>query len=29
MYEDNWGGENKIDDFFPAFIATKAIKRIQ
>ncbi|OMP30497.1 class I SAM-dependent methyltransferase [Mangrovimonas sp. DI 80] len=26
MYEDNWGGENKMDDFFPAFIATRAIK---
>jgi hypothetical protein len=29
MYEDNWGGESKMDDFFPAFIATRAIKRIQ
>ncbi|MBL4734575.1 MAG: class I SAM-dependent methyltransferase [Flavobacteriales bacterium] len=27
MYEDNWGGENKIDEFFPAFIATRAIKK--
>lgn len=27
MYEDNWGGENKMDGFFPAFIATRAIKK--
>lgn len=27
MYEDNWGGESKMDDFFPAFIATRAIKQ--
>lgn len=27
LYEDTWGGENKIDEFFPAFIATRAIKR--
>ena len=26
MYEDNWGGESKMDEFFPEFIATKAIK---
>jgi len=26
MYEDNWGGENKMDDYFPSFIATRAIK---
>lgn len=26
MYEDNWGGENKMDNFFPSFIATRAIK---
>lgn len=26
MYEDDWGGENKLDDFFPAFIATRAVK---
>ncbi|WP_053991571.1 class I SAM-dependent methyltransferase [Mangrovimonas sp. TPBH4] len=26
MYEGNWGGESKMDDFFPAFIATRAIK---
>ncbi|MGM5469974.1 class I SAM-dependent methyltransferase [Flavobacteriaceae bacterium LMO-SS05] len=26
MYEDNWGGENRMDDFFPAFIGTRAIK---
>lgn len=29
MYEDNWGGESKIDDFFPSFLATRAIKRIE
>lgn len=29
MYEDNWGKESKMDDFFPAFIATRAIKRVQ
>src|SRR5690554_1152575 len=27
MYEDTWGGENKMDDFLPAFIATRAIKQ--
>lgn len=27
MYEDNRGGTNKIDVFFPAFIATRAVKR--
>jgi len=27
MYEDSWGGENKMDEFLPAFIATRAIKR--
>jgi SAM-dependent methyltransferase len=26
MYEDIWGDENKVDEFFPAFIATRAIK---
>lgn len=26
MYEDNWGGENKMDEFLNAFIATRAIK---
>lgn len=26
MYEDSWGGENKIDEFFPGFIATRAKK---
>lgn len=26
MYEDNWGGENIMDNFFPAFIATRAVK---
>lgn len=28
MFEDNWGGENKFDEFFPAFIATRAVKSI-
>ncbi|MBC7847798.1 MAG: class I SAM-dependent methyltransferase [Flavobacterium sp.] len=28
MYEDNWGGENNLDDYFPAFMATRAIKRL-
>ncbi len=27
MYEDDWGGENKMDEFFPSFIATRAVKR--
>lgn len=27
MYEDSWGGENNMDEFLPAFIATRAIKR--
>jgi ubiquinone/menaquinone biosynthesis C-methylase UbiE len=26
MFEDSWGGENKMDEFLPAFIATRAIK---
>lgn len=26
MYEDDWGGDNKMDAFFPAFIATRAVK---
>jgi SAM-dependent methyltransferase len=26
MYEDDWGGESKMDEFFPAFIATRAVK---
>ena len=26
MYEDDWGGENKMDGFFPVFIATRAVK---
>lgn len=29
MYEDDWGGENKTDEFFPSFIATRAVKRLQ
>ena len=28
MYEDNWNGEYKIDQFFPSFIATRALKGI-
>src|SRR5690606_28497286 len=28
LYEDNWGGESKLDEFFPAFIATRAVKLI-
>jgi hypothetical protein len=27
MFEDSWGGENKMDEFLPTFIATRAIKR--
>lgn len=27
LYEDDWGGENKLDQFFPAFMATRAVKR--
>lgn len=27
MFEDTWGGENKVDEFLPSFIATRAIKR--
>lgn len=26
MYEDDWGGDNIADRFFPSFIATRAIK---
>ncbi|MGJ5641346.1 class I SAM-dependent methyltransferase [Formosa sp. S-31] len=26
MYEDDWGGEQKLDAYFPAFIATRAVK---
>ena len=26
MYEDDWGGENKMDEFLPAFIATRSLK---
>ena len=29
MFEDDWGGDSKMDDFFPAFIATRAIKPLQ
>ncbi|SFS94666.1 class I SAM-dependent methyltransferase [Sphingobacterium wenxiniae] len=28
MYEDDWGGESKMDNYFPAFIATRAIKKV-
>lgn len=27
MYEDNWGGENVMDEYFPSFLATRAVKR--
>ncbi len=27
MFEDNWGGENKMDEFLPSFIATRAVKQ--
>lgn len=27
MFEDSWGGENKMDEYLPAFIATRAVKR--
>ena len=26
MFEDTWGGENKFDEYFPAFMATRAMK---
>lgn len=26
MYEDDWGGESKVDPFFPSFMATRAMK---
>ncbi|MCB9222578.1 MAG: class I SAM-dependent methyltransferase [Crocinitomicaceae bacterium] len=26
MFEDNWGGDSKLDEYFPAFLATRAIK---
>lgn len=26
MFEDDWGGESKMDEYFPAFIATRAVK---
>lgn len=26
MFEDDWDDENKMDDFFPTFLATRAIK---
>ncbi len=27
LYEDDWGGDQKMDAFFPSFMATRAIKR--
>lgn len=27
MYEDSWGGSHPFDAFFPAFIATRAVKK--
>ena len=27
MYEDDWGGENNLDEYFPVYIATRAIKK--
>ncbi len=27
MYEDDWGGENNLDKYFPVYIATRAIKK--
>jgi ubiquinone/menaquinone biosynthesis C-methylase UbiE len=29
MYEDNWNGESKMDEYFPSFIATRAEKRLK
>ncbi|MHC2992896.1 SAM-dependent methyltransferase [Pontibacter sp. HJ8] len=29
MYEDDWGGESKVDEYFPSFLATRAIKKQQ
>lgn len=26
MFEDSWGGENKMDEYLPCFIATRAVK---
>ena len=26
MFEDGWGGESKMDEYFPAFLATRAVK---
>ncbi|MEZ4955677.1 MAG: alpha-amylase family glycosyl hydrolase [Saprospiraceae bacterium] len=26
MYEDDWGGESKMDEYFPTFIATQTVK---
>lgn len=27
MYEDTWGGENVMDEYFPVYLATRAIKK--
>lgn len=27
MYEDDWNGESKLDQYFPSLIATRAVKR--
>ncbi len=27
MYEDDWGGESKLDEYLPVYIATRAVKR--
>lgn len=29
MFEDDWGGRNILDEWFPGFIATRAIKPLQ
>jgi len=29
LFEDDWGGENKMDAYFPAFIATRAVKGLR
>ncbi len=27
MFEDNWNGDNKLDAYFPSFMATRAVKQ--
>ena len=27
IYEDNWGGSNPVDNYFPAFIACRSVKK--